>query len=124
MSHSFSKTSCFIQSLLLLVATLIFSSTLQAQSVQGSIQGTVSDKQDRVIPGASVTLTNLDEGTVRTTKSGDNGSFRFIDVKAAHYTVDVSSTGFGTSLRPTSFSLLVNSYVSMLLLKSVACSRR
>jgi hypothetical protein len=96
MSHSFSKTSCFIQSLLLLVATLIFSSNLQAQSVQGSIQGTVSDKQDRVIPGASVTLTNLDEGTVRTTKSGDNGSFRFIDVKAAHYTVDVSSTGFGT----------------------------
>ena len=65
-----------------------------AQSVQGSIIGTVKDKQGAVVPGATVTLTNLDEGVTRTSTTNNSGDFQFIDAKASHYTVAVSRDGF------------------------------
>jgi Carboxypeptidase regulatory-like domain len=67
---------------------------LHAQSIQGSILGTVTDKANAVIPQATVTLTNLDENTVRTTVSSGSGNYQYIDVKAGHYTVEVSASGF------------------------------
>ncbi len=80
--------------ILLLLALLFSFGTAHAQSVQGSILGTVTDKQGAIVSGAAITLTNLEEGTVRTTSSNVLGIYNFIDVKAAHYTVEVSSTGF------------------------------
>src|ERR1700753_535149 len=67
---------------------------LHAQSIQGSILGTITDKADAVVPQATVTLTNLDENTTRTAVSNGSGNYQFIDVKAGHYTVEVSVAGF------------------------------
>jgi len=66
----------------------------RAQSTQGSIVGSVTDKAGAVVPGAAVTLTNTDEGTVRTTKSNGVGDFHFQDVKAGRYSVEVSAPSF------------------------------
>src|SRR5271163_4903151 len=66
----------------------------RAQSTQGSIFGAVTDKAGAVVPGASVTLTSTDEGAVRTTKSNGVGDYRFEDVKAGRYSLDVSATSF------------------------------
>ena len=65
-----------------------------AQSIQGSIVGSVTDKEGAVVPGASVTLTNLLEGVVRTTVSTESGDFQFIDTKAARYKIEVTRDGF------------------------------
>ena len=65
-----------------------------AQSTQGSIVGTVTDSAGGVVPGALVTLTNAEEGTVRTTKSNGVGDYRFEDVKAGHYSAEVTAGNF------------------------------
>ena len=66
----------------------------RAQSTQGSIVGSVKDTVGAVIPGAVVTLTNTDEGAARTTTSNGVGDYRFQDVKAGHYSVEVSAPDF------------------------------
>ncbi|WP_109487013.1 TonB-dependent receptor [Occallatibacter savannae] len=65
-----------------------------AQATQGSIIGSVKDLSGAVVPKASVTLTSVEEGTVRTTDTNALGDYRFLDVKAGHYTVSVSAPGF------------------------------
>ncbi len=65
-----------------------------AQSIQGSIIGTVKDTAGAVVPGASVVLTSLDQGTVRTTTSNGSGDFQFGDAKAGKYSIEVTLAGF------------------------------
>ena len=52
-----------------------------AQATQGAIIGSVKDAAGAVIPNATITLTNTDEGTLRTVKSNGVGDYRFLDVK-------------------------------------------
>ncbi len=80
--------------LFLLTALSVGSLRIAAQSIQGSIVGTVQDKAGAVVPGATVTLTSLDEGSVRTAVSSDTGEYRFIDTKAGRYSIEVSLAGF------------------------------
>ena len=65
-----------------------------AQSIQGSIIGTIEDKAGAVVPGATLTLQNLDEGSTRTTTSNASGDYQFLDAKAGHYSLLVQNTGF------------------------------
>ena len=67
-----------------------------AQSTFGSIIGTVKDPSGRVIPGAMVQLTNLGTATVQTTRTGAQGSYAFVNLEPAHYSVSVVATGFAT----------------------------
>jgi hypothetical protein len=74
--------------------SLLFGVQSPAQSIQGSIIGTVQDAGGAVVPGATITLTSLDDGTVRTTVSSGSGDYTFLDAKAGSYSVDVTQTGF------------------------------
>jgi hypothetical protein len=67
---------------------------LRAQSTQGAVIGSVKDAAGAVIPGALVTLTNTEEGTIRTIKTNGVGDYRFQDAKAGHYALEVSAPGF------------------------------
>jgi hypothetical protein len=67
---------------------------VQAQSTQGDIVGSVRDSAGAVVPSAVETLTSLDEGTVLTTKTNAAGDFKFIDLKAGHYTLAVEAKDF------------------------------
>jgi hypothetical protein len=64
------------------------------QATQGAVIGSVKDAAGAVIPNATVTLTNTDEGTLRSIKSNGVGDYRFLDVKAGHYSIDVDASGF------------------------------
>ncbi len=65
-----------------------------AQSIQGGIFGSVKDAGGAVVSGANVTLTSVEEGSVRTTNTNESGDYQFVDVKAGTYTVEVTNTGF------------------------------
>jgi hypothetical protein len=67
---------------------------VHAQSTQGAIVGSVHDSAGAVVPNAVETLTSLDEGTVLTTKTNAAGDFKFIDLKAGHYTLAVEAKDF------------------------------
>ena len=87
--------SARILACLSLVLALVFAnSPAWSQATQGSIVGVVKDARGAVIPGATVTLLNTDEGQSRTATSGATGDYVFQDAVAAHYTLIVEAAGF------------------------------
>jgi hypothetical protein len=69
----------------------------EAQSTFGTIVGTVTDASGAVVPNASVKIINTDENTSRTVASDASGDYAVVDLKAGHYSVEVSSGGFKTT---------------------------
>jgi hypothetical protein len=67
------------------------------QADQGAINGVVEDANKAAIPGATVTLTNMDNGLVLTTKSGSSGNYTFSPIKIGKYKVSAAASGFSTS---------------------------
>src|SRR6267378_931474 len=65
-----------------------------AQSMTGSLTGTVVDPTGAVVVGADVTLTNEASRDVRRTKSNADGYFAFAAVPPASYTVTIETAGF------------------------------
>jgi hypothetical protein len=65
----------------------------QGQST-GAVSGTVTDKSQAVVPGATITLTNLATGASRTTKSNDSGRYFFPFVGPGTYDIKVVKQGF------------------------------
>ncbi|MDR3774092.1 MAG: carboxypeptidase regulatory-like domain-containing protein, partial [Terracidiphilus sp.] len=95
-THSSSRflLSMPLMALSLLLVLALASTEARAQATQGSIIGSVKDTAGAVVPGALVTLSNTDEGTVRSTKSNGVGDYHFQDVKAGRYAVEVSAPTF------------------------------
>src|SRR5215471_6561311 len=78
-------------------ALFAFSASLFAQNTSGSITGVVQDSTGAVIPGATVTLINQDQGqTARTTITNEAGIYLFSALPAATYTVTAELQGFKT----------------------------
>jgi hypothetical protein len=67
----------------------------EAQTFLGGIRGAVRDAQG-VIPGATVSLTNEDNGVSRDTVSNENGEYSFPAVQPGAYTVKATVPGFKT----------------------------
>jgi Carboxypeptidase regulatory-like domain len=84
---------------LVLLAAVGFAPAARAQVAStGNIYGTVKDESGAVLPGATATLTGA-FGT-RTTTSGTNGDFRFVNVDHGTHTLRVGLTGFTGVTRP------------------------
>src|SRR6185437_15524056 len=67
---------------------------LHAQTVTGTIVGTVVDSSGAVIPGAAVQLRDAANGTVRTAATGRDGEFHLPNLAASTYTAVVAANGF------------------------------
>jgi hypothetical protein len=89
-----SGQACWRFCLMLVMLMTCANAVSWAQSTQGVILGTVKDTEGALVPGAQVTLTNMDEGIVRTAESNDSGNFQFLDAKTAHYNVTVTAKNF------------------------------
>jgi hypothetical protein len=67
---------------------------LNAQSDSGRIQGTVVDPTGAAIPGATITVTNVETGSVKSTVSDGQGSFSFLSLVRGSYSARVQANGF------------------------------
>jgi hypothetical protein len=67
-----------------------------AQSVSGSVSGTIVDQTRQIIQGATVTLVNEQTGDTRVTVANETGAFVFSAVRPGTYTVRVELSGFTT----------------------------
>jgi hypothetical protein len=67
---------------------------LFAQTNRGSISGTVTDQTQAVIPGASVTVTNMGTNEVRKVVSADGGAYTVPNLEPVTYKVEVAYRGF------------------------------
>src|SRR5580704_3699167 len=68
--------------------------TASAQSVYGSVFGTVSDKSGAVIPNATITVTDEAKGTVVTVTSNGSGDFSVPHLIPDVYDLKVVAKGF------------------------------
>ena len=77
-------------------AAVFCTATLQGQTVQGVVTGTVVDSTGAVIPAADLTLTNDATNVSQEEKSGQDGSYRFPLVPPGTYTLTSKAGGFTT----------------------------
>ena len=66
----------------------------QAQSINGSIRGIVTDSTGAAIAGASVTIRNVETGYVREVKTDEAGLYVAPALPIGTYSVSSSSSGF------------------------------
>lgn len=84
---------------------------IQAQSISSSVQGTINDASGAVVPGATVTLTNVNTGVVLKTLSDDAGNYSFPSVMLGIYSLRVAKAGFA-SYEISHFDLIVGQHAT------------
>ena len=70
-----------------------------AQTVTGTIQGTVTDTSGGVLPGVTITLTQVETGTERAIVTNAEGIYSAPFLQIGTYSVKAELTGFGPVIR-------------------------
>src|SRR6185503_19707936 len=83
-------------SLVLAVVCLCWTAAAFAQSATGTITGTVVDGTGAALPGATVNVTEVATGSVRTVTTDDAGRFRFAALNPGRYSLAVELASFRT----------------------------
>jgi hypothetical protein len=81
------------------VLLMVVASAAAAQSTTGSIQGTVKDNQDAVVPGATATIRHVQTNTTRAAVTDGTGVYRFLNVPIGDYELTVELSGFSKYVR-------------------------
>lgn len=84
---------------LLVCVSLAGTAPAIAQSTTGTISGVVKDNQGGVIPGATVTIRNVDTNISRNTVTAEEGQYRFANVPVGNYELNVELSGFSKYIR-------------------------
>ena len=82
----------------LLALLLVVAGSTTAQTFRGTILGTVTDSSGATVPGATVTIKNVDTGLTRTLTTSDDGSYSAPELPIGNYSVTVEKQGFKTGL--------------------------
>ncbi|MEO7652701.1 MAG: TonB-dependent receptor, partial [Bryobacteraceae bacterium] len=83
--------------ILFLLIVFLAASPLMAQSITGSIAGSVEDGTRLPVSGASVTLTQVATGATRSATTSEQGGFIFSSLQPGQYHIAVQSAGFKTA---------------------------
>src|ERR1041385_4151343 len=83
---------------LFLLVLLTASCTISAfaQNNKGAIVGTVKDPNDALVAKAQVKVTSTKTGEVRSTDTGDDGTYAVTNLEPGTYNVSVEASGFQT----------------------------
>src|SRR5207237_10859175 len=98
MSMRSSPTSSRL-AMLVVFAVFLLAGVIQAQTITGSITGTVVDSSGAIVPGSKVTVTNEATGAERTLISTENGVFIVTNLVPTTYSVKIEQPGFRTVTR-------------------------
>ena len=82
------------QYLICLSVVLFCMAAIPALAQNAALVGTVRDSQQGIIPGAMVTLTNVDTGVTAVTHTNELGNYEFPTVRPGNYSVRVEQPGF------------------------------
>lgn len=82
--------------LIVLVVALLVPASLSAQTVTGTLQGTVKDTSGAVMPGAVVSMRNLDTGQTRETTTNTVGYYVLPFLPIGSYELTAALSGFRT----------------------------
>jgi hypothetical protein len=93
-----------------LVCLLCLGAAVSAQTVTGTLQGTVKDPNGAVLPGATVLIRNVGTGQERTLETNEDGSYFATFLPIGAYHVTATGRGFG-SVRREGVEVLLNQNV-------------
>ena len=85
--------------ILLVVLCALASSSAFAQQETATIAGTVRDASGAVVPGATITVTNIRTNIAVRTVAGDDGAYVIPSLRPGDYSVTAESVGFQKTLR-------------------------
>lgn len=74
----------------------LFTLNIFAQT-NASLSGTVNDSNGAVLPGATVTVTSIENGTTRVATSNEDGFYTIQGLQPGNYKITVTQTGFKSS---------------------------
>src|SRR5713101_5674101 len=83
----------------LLIGVILGACLAFAQVSTGTISGVVQDQSGSIIPGAMVTVRNVDTGVARTLTSDAGGRYVAPDLSVGNYEVQGQQSGFQTEVR-------------------------
>jgi hypothetical protein len=81
-----------------LAGVLLGAVPASAQFDTATVVGTVKDNTGAIVPGATVTLTNLDTGIATTKVTDADGNYQFVTVRVGRYKVTAELQGFSVAL--------------------------
>ncbi|HKO44518.1 MAG TPA: TonB-dependent receptor [Pyrinomonadaceae bacterium] len=87
---NFGKLS-FVFSLILVMSSFAFGQT----TTTGAISGVVTNPNNEVVPGASITVRNTETNKEDSAVTDDQGGFRVVNLQPGIYAVLVNASGFG-----------------------------
>ena len=87
------------RALVILVVAVLVPATLRAQAVKGSLVGNISDSAGLAIPGATITITEVNTNISYNTTTNENGYYVFSNLKDGTYRVVGELTGFKKTVR-------------------------
>lgn len=85
--------------LVALVFGSLLAATAEAQQGSSAIRGRVTDQQQGVLPGVNITITHAENGTIRETVSGPDGTYLVPGLIPGPYKVSAELEGFSRLLR-------------------------
>jgi outer membrane receptor protein involved in Fe transport len=80
----------FVFALVLGMSAIVFGQS----NVTGAIGGTVTNPNNEVVPGAAVSVVNIDTNKEETGTTDDEGRFRIVNLQPGNYKVTVNGPGF------------------------------
>src|SRR6476660_8176252 len=89
------KPEFYIRTAQLFIFTLVIAASVAiGQTDQGRIAGRVVDPNGAIVPGASVTVTNVGTNEHRTVTANDSGEYTVPSLRAATYTLEATAGTF------------------------------
>jgi outer membrane receptor protein involved in Fe transport len=87
----------FLIGLTFVLCSFVALPLVNAQTINGSISGVVSDADGAAIPGANITVTNTETGAARSAVSNDEGLYKIASLPVGNYNVTAEKDGFAKS---------------------------
>ena len=103
-------------------ALLVLGPVALSAQQQASVLGTVLDESKAVLPGVTVTATDLSSGRVYTGVTDERGEFRLLNIDPGRYKVQAELPGFATVAVPQ-IELLVGQNANIPFVLAVATLR-
>ncbi len=96
-SNSTACKRCLLLVMAFAVSCLLLPATASAQTVTGTLQGTVTDARGGVVPGIEVVVRNIDTGQERTLATNSEGLYTAAFLPIGRYNVVASGKGFSST---------------------------
>lgn len=102
---AFRRTATHV--LILLLVSVSAAIPLSAQTVSGTMQGTVTDRSGGALPGVTITVRNLETGMERVLVTDSSGFYNAPFLPVGKYSVTADLSGFG-AIKRTGFRIDLN----------------